>query len=104
MIRRIFIVGFIAALSLLPVSALAADLTINVERPNVLSWIPPEHCRMHRRGAVCWSSPAAGMTITILERRGECYVDFGENASGWKLFGTRGSCRARLSGNTLTVF
>ena len=104
MIRRIFTAGLVAALSLLPLSALAADLTITVEPPNRLSWVPNEHCGINRRGsAVCWSSPADGMTITILHKGDECYVDFGQTRKIWKLHGTRGGCRARLTGNTLTV-
>ncbi len=103
MIRRIFTVGFAAALALVPLSALAADLTINVERPNTLSWVPREHCRMQGRGAVCTSASHGGMTITVLARKGQCYVDFDNDGARWHLRGTRGKCRARLSGNTLTV-
>ena len=103
MIRHILTVGFVAALTLAPLFALAADLTINVERPNTLSWVPREHCRMQSRGAVCKSAAPGGMSITILARKGECYVDFDNDGGRWHLRGTRGHCRARLNGNTLTV-
>jgi hypothetical protein len=113
--NRLTIMAFILVLAAAPMATLAAsDLVIKPvgdSQHNRVTWVPGG-CKQQGSGAMCWSIPPKGATVTasVYGRSGAetCYLDFShDEATGrWILHGTRGSssCHARMVGNNVLEF